>query len=210
MQRSKVLWPAPSRVVGTVILAFCSYVPLTHASVIVDNTPNFTLAGNEGAGDTLAQVFTMPVLTGSYFGGNISSLSLVMAGSGLSDVYVYNATLGGPTTPLYSLGSVDAGSGIVTISSSSDFLTAGQTYAIEVVTGASADWLQTASSGSGSGSLGGAYFASGSGQDVGVYYGMDLQAVPEVPMTGVVMGFGALTVGLGHTLRRKLVSVIQC
>ena len=33
---------------------------------------------------------------------------------------------------------------------------------------------------------------------------MELDVVPEVPMTGMVMGIGALAIAAGHTLRRKL------
>jgi len=40
----------------------------------------------------------------------------------------------------------------------------------------------------------------------GVYFDnfkINATAVPEVPITGAVMGFGALAIALGHTLRRK-------
>ena len=33
---------------------------------------------------------------------------------------------------------------------------------------------------------------------------MEVDVVPEVPMTGMVMGIGALAIAAGHTLRRKL------
>jgi hypothetical protein len=33
---------------------------------------------------------------------------------------------------------------------------------------------------------------------------LEVDVVPEVPMTGMVMGIGALAIAAGHTLRRKL------
>jgi hypothetical protein len=32
---------------------------------------------------------------------------------------------------------------------------------------------------------------------------LEVDVVPEVPMTGMVMGIGALAIAAGHTLRRK-------
>ena len=212
MKRKTVFWLAPCRVVGTLILAFCSFVPLSRASVIVDNT-----GGTSSVFPTfpLAQVFTMPSDTS----GNVSALTLVLGSftSGSAEVYIYATAGGSPANPygagqdLYDLGSVTAGSGVVTISDTSALLSSSSTYAIVMQPAGSSTWDYTTSSGnSGSGSLGGFFYFSGgiwNQNPSGNYLQMDLEVspVPEMPITGVVIGFGALAIGMGHALRRKLV-----
>jgi hypothetical protein len=209
---------APRWGVGAVLLALCAFTPVSRADVIiVDNTGN----GNNGHTGVLptAQVFTMPssgVLGGA--SAAISSLTLTLGGSGTAEVYVYAATSGsGPNSAyngagnaLYDLGSVGV-SGTVTLTSpSSDVFSASGTYAIVLGSGSSITWGYTDTSGSSNpnakGTLGGSYEAVGSVWNLqgSSSFQMDLAAVPEVPMTGAVMGFGVLAIAVGHTLRRKL------
>ena len=98
----------PLRGMGVALLAFCTFIPVSRASVttIVNNTAD-TSGGFDSYNSvspvitSIGQLFTMPV--GS--GGEISSLTLVLGGTGSTDVYVYNATTAnGPSTELYDLG----------------------------------------------------------------------------------------------------------
>ncbi len=192
---------------GAVILALCAFTPASRADItVVDNTGD-TLAGNTASGLTFAQVFTM----GS--GGTISSLTLTLTGSGSSEVYIYAASAGNPPTSTYNgagnamftLGSVSASS--PTLTGLNDSLSAG-TYAIVLAANGSG-WDITSSSsvvtqnGSSIGTL--YYDNSGtwtvSGSD---FAQMNLAAVPEVPRTGMIMGFGGLAIAVGGTLSRKL------
>jgi len=195
---------------GAVVLAFCAFTPASRADVIVNNTGGVTFG--DGSGAMYAQVFTMPA-SGE---ANLSSLTLTLdsvdSGSGSAEVYVYNTDGTLPTTVLYNLGSVSLSSpSASSVNPSVDSLTLGGTYAIVVdLTGGIAPaWYDTSSSGSGGTALsplGGSYYLFGGTWDSngGGYFQMDLEAVPEVPMTGLVMGFGALAIAIGHTLRRKL------
>ena len=145
--------------------------------------------------------------------------------SGTAEVYVYNTSAGLPNAQIIDLGSVTAaGSGnfsvnLTTYLSSPTALTAGDTYAIVMTPpGVGGGWNSTpnvnGANGYGDATLGGAYYNfGGSGWnnpvDGNPYLQMDLEvsAVPEISMTGAFMGFGALVIGLGRTLRRRVPSI---
>jgi hypothetical protein len=198
--------------VGAVLLAFCAFAPVSRADVIVDNTSATTLTTIFGStGQQVAQVFTM-----SGTSGNISSLALLLdsttAGTYTLNVDLYATSSGAPTGLATFLGTVTASTTgdrqLISVSSltSGVTLTPGTQYAVALEQNGVLQWDYTATSGVGpiyyslnAGSSWTAYGASGNMQ-------MNLQTtpVPEVPVTGVVMGFGALAIALGHTLRRKL------
>lgn len=194
--------------VAAVIIGLCAFTPASRGDVIVDNTGDAS-AGSDSAinAQMLGQLFTMPA-SGSV---DISSLTLTLAGSGSSEVYVYNTSGGTPTTQLYDLGSVSSSTPTITIGTpANDPLSASTTYAIVLgVSSSSLAWSFTSTTASGgTGTLGHAFwFATGTWSDVGSNpYQMNFQttAVPEVPVTGVVMGLGALAIAAGRTLRRSL------
>jgi len=196
---------------GAVLLTLCAFAPVSRADVtVLDNTGNANASqANESL--TFAQVFTMGT------SGNISSLTLTLSGAGTSEVYIYAAASGSSPTisyngagnALYDLGSVSGSS--PTITGLNDSLSAG-TYAIVLASSGSA-WKLTSSgsivSQNGS-SIGGLYFDDGGTWAAAgsSFAQMNLEAVPEVPATGTVMGFGALAIALGCMLRRKTVSSI--
>jgi hypothetical protein len=196
-------------------VAFCTFASGSLADVIVNNTgnPSTTLSGN-----TVAQVFTMGGTS-----GDLTSLTLTLnsvnLGGGSATVELYNTDGTAPTTSAGVLGTVTtfaAGNPVNTVVSLSGnpLLTAGGTYAIVLdypaTPPSSLSWDKTTTAGSGGdGSLGGLYIDNGGGNWIlfsGNFLQMDLQTtpVPEVPVTGAVMGFGVLAIAIGHTLRRKL------
>lgn len=193
---------------GAVLLGLCAFTPVSRAAVVVNNT-----GGNSSytGGVPLGEVFTM-----SGTSGDLTSLTLQLFSSagGVAEVDLYSVILGAPSSELYVLGNVSPGTGnnqIVAVSSLNNvLLNANATYAIVLQAPSSGSMAWDAISGTVSGgtgpALGGEYYQSG-----GVWYSsnpsasfqMNLQttAVPEVPMTGVVMGFGALAIALGRKLR---------
>ncbi|HEY5041760.1 MAG TPA: hypothetical protein VIK53_07125 [Verrucomicrobiae bacterium] len=207
MKKNIVLFGLPGFGVQAFLLSLCVFTSVSYADIVVDNTGD-THDATGSSGVTFAQVFTMGTA------GNISSLTLSLSGSASSEVYVYSATSGsspssaynGLGNALYDLGNVSASS--PTITGLNDSLSAGGTYAIVLALSGS-QWNLTTSSSivtdNGS-SIGGLYYDnagtwSGLGGD---FAQMNLAAVPEVPMTGAVMGFGVLAIAVGATLRRKL------
>jgi hypothetical protein len=202
---------APRFGVGAVLLALCAFTPLSRADVIVDNTGATTGGTVFGSsGNQIAQVFTM-----SGTSGNISSLALLLdsttAGTYTLNVDLYATLLGAPTGLATFLGTVTASTTgdrqLIGVSSltSGVTLTPGTQYAVALEQNGVLRWDYTATPGVGpvyyssdAGSSWTAYGASGNMQ-------MNLQTtpVPEVPMTGAVMGFGVLAIAVGSTLRRK-------
>jgi hypothetical protein len=201
---------------GAVLLALCAFTPVSRADVIIDNTSG-SFAGSD-LGDTYAQVFTMPG-----YGGTISSLTLVLGFNYTTspaevDLYSFNGSLPGSQIGS-ALGTVSAGSsGNVTVGLTSfPVLSSGVSYAIVLQNPSSGfiAWNFTAdpSANTGDGTLGGQYSSGDNGVSWGLivnssgdYFQMSLQTspVPEVPMTGAVMGFGVLSIAMCHTLRRKI------
>jgi len=203
--------------VGAVLLGFCAFASVTSAEVVIGNTgdPSTTLSGA-----TVAQVFTM-----SGTSGNLSSLTLTLDinSAGTAAVDLFNVSAGAPITLAAVIGSVTTTSAgePVTVAvnlTSNPLFTAGGSYAIALAypasPSASLAWDYTTTAGSGgTGSLGGIYYSYNSGSTWTLYAGgamqMNLQTtpVPEVPMTGVVMGFGALAIALGRKFRTAVSSI---
>jgi hypothetical protein len=144
-------------------------------------------------------------------------MTLDITSAGTAAVDLFNVSGVAPTTLAAVLGSVTTTSAgnPVTIAvnlTSNPLFTAGGSYAIALAypatPSASLSWDYTTTAGSGgTGSLGGLYYSFNSGSTWTAYGGgalqMNLQTtpVPEVPMTGMVMGFGALAIALGRKLR---------
>jgi len=208
--------------VGAVALTLCAFAPASRADVTVINNladihDGGVLTAVDG-GTSYAQTFN----AGS--SGNISSLTLSLgSSSGTMNVYLYDAG----TAPALSggginlgtktlLGSVAAGTGIVSLSSN-PFLNTVDYYSIALVPAASGSdsiaWNSTTTAGSGG--AGTSFYAVYSSANSGLTWAYDFQnpylqmnlsvsPVPEVPVTGVVMGFGALAIAVGGSLRRKM------
>jgi hypothetical protein len=203
--------------VGAVLLALCAFTSASRADVIVDNTGNAHNPGDFVVGQPFGEVFTM-----SGTSGNLSSLTLVFDSSstGSADVQVYNTSGGAPSTSLYDLGNITLSGNTLTTANfgSSDLLTAGVEYAI-VLQSSSMAWDytldSTGSTGPGGAGSGLAYnfYASEWNQLTpgNNYFQMNLLTtpVPEIPITGTLMGFGALAIAFGCTLRRKLHSAVS-
>ena len=203
---------APRWGVGAVLLALCAFTPVSRADVIVDNTGATTLSTVFGGpGHQIAQVFTM-----SGTSGNISSLALLLdsttAGTYTLNVDLYATSSGAPTGLATFLGTVTASTTgdrqLIGVSSltSGVTLTPGTQYAVALEQNGNLQWDYTSTSG-----VGPIYYSLDAGSTWTVYGSpgnmqMNLQTtpVPEVPVTGVVMGFGALAIAVGGTLRRKL------
>jgi hypothetical protein len=199
--------------VGAVLLALCAFTPASHADVIINNTGDALAGYAFQSFDPLAQVFTM-----SSASGTITSLTvdLRVYSAGSASIDLYSTTLGVPNTLISTLGTVSPAStgGVVPVTlslSSNPLLTLGTSYAIVLETPTSGQiGLDTTATSSSGGdvptTLGSLYYNNGTWTSIGNYWQMNLQTtpVPEVPITGVVMGFGVLAIALGHTLRRKL------
>jgi hypothetical protein len=203
---------------GAVVLALCAFTPASRADVIVNNTgtPFASFNGNV----QYAQAFTMPGTIGDP-SSLISSLALELNVSVIGSENVYLYSVNGSHVPTGTgtlLGTVNPGStgdGLVTpvISLPGNIsLAAGTSYAIALNTSGTIAWdVSSSSTSGGTGTLLGNYNSLNNGSTWstgpgGFYLQMDLNAtpVPEVPMTGMVMGFGVLAVAVGGTLRRKL------
>jgi hypothetical protein len=210
-KNSGLFFGLPCWKVGTVLLVFCAFTTVSRADVVVDNTGTSAFSYS---GLPLAQVFTM-----SGTSGNLSSLTLELnvLTAGSAEVDLYSVTAGHvPNSLIASLGTVSGGTfgdgQLIAVSSLfNQALTANTEYAIVLQPSSPGvvEWdnISSAASG-GTGALGLAYFNSSGWSTVpdGNYFQMNLQTtpVPEVPITGVVMGFGALAIALVHTLRCKL------
>jgi hypothetical protein len=199
--------------VGAVLLGLCAFTPVSRAGVVIDNLGDGSNGGINGA-LAAAQVFTM---SGS--SGDINSLTLDLVASvgGSAEVDLYSVSGSAPGSLIADFGTVSvASSGNIAVSLISyPLLSSGTSYAIVLQPSSSStswEYTTTASSG-GSGSLGGLYYeVSGNWYQYtsGNYLQMSLSTtpVPEVPMTGMVMGFGALAIALGRRLRKAVSSVV--
>jgi len=211
--------------VGAAFLALCAFTSISRADVDILNN----LAGAGGVGTyptgsaynqssgSLAEEFT----PGS--SANISSvvLSLNFSASDSASVYLWDVT-GGSGLPSgltggTLLGSVNQSSSV--INGLNVALTGGNTYAIILgpdVNG-QMSWNTTAAAGNNVAgtSVNGGFFNVGFGwQDEPsainqVNFQMEITAVPEVPMTGAVMGFGVLAIAVCGILRRNLRSAVS-
>jgi len=205
---------------GTALLALCACDPASRADVIVNNTAN-SVGGHTTANQGLVQDFTPTV------GGMLSSvtLSLYSTTGGSVEVYIYSGTPSGtsPGTPSISgvdLGSLSVGTSgvqlltLLGLGSKGYSLANGTVYGIQIAGTTSIGWDYTSSgataSGSGGSITGYAWGNGGSGGNYtqGVGYTElavnTISLVPEVPLTGWVMGFGALAIAARHALSRKI------
>jgi hypothetical protein len=199
---------------GVAALALCAFIPLSRADLIINNLSDSQNAILTQGLDPIGQEFTTASSGGTL---TISSVTLALynyaSGPASASIELYSTSSGLPSGAATLLGnfSVSAGHQTVTLTPSAVQLYANTTYAIVLdnipSTGFGLDATTTSGSG-GSASFGDIYYNNGTwtkdAVDSGIYnWRMDLQAVPEVPMTGMVMGLGALVIALGHTLRRK-------
>lgn len=212
---------SPRSVGATILLALCSFTSVSRADLVVFNNTGsgpsdltFPTVGDSGTtAGYIGQVFT----TGS--GGTLTSLALqldITAGASASVYITPNAfdsatftllgTVASATTQAHQNISVDFGANPLFS------LNASTTYAI-VLESSSANmaWDYTSSTASGGdGTAGGTLESTDGGTTWSTFVSGDqmqmdlIAAVPEVPVTGAVMGFGALAIAAGCTLRRKL------
>ena len=185
---------------GAACLALLVCASTANATVIIDNTGAAT-AGIEN--NTAAQEFTMQTANGL-----LSSVTLSLVAGGSGTVSVYTTSGGAIGAQLYSLGAISGG-GLQTISGGNNLLIGGTVYAIvlqNVVNG----WnfttaAATVNSGASmnTGMFIGPTFAGPIGGDF-LQMSLNVSPVPEVPVTGAVMGFGVLAVAIGTHMRRKV------
>lgn len=196
------------------------FAPMLHAGVAIVNNTGFTRDGGFGApsgSDTtpaLGEVFTTTSATSI---GSLT-LSLHFTGTPSASVYLYDTASGKPTGTGTLLGTVSSSSS--TIIGLNNALLASTTYAIVLSDNSGSGSLSwdyiSPSTSSGSGGtavspLGGGFVYSGGTWSSGgsLNFQMDVEPVPEVPTTGVFMGFGVLAIAMGNILRRKLGSGVS-
>ncbi len=210
---------------GIVFSALIVSTSISRAAVIVDN---LSYGGNgseySGSVSSYAQVFTMPggPPAPAYLDKLEVNLTLDVQ-PGNVNFYLYTTTSGGVptgsgtllgTSPTLSSG---PNQNVMISLVNSPSLSSGTSYAIVMTENAGVvAWDATSTSGAGSGtgtlpSGGGIYTYNGTAWTSaysGYSFQMDVETgmtpVPEVPTTGAFMGFGALTIAVGHSLRRKL------
>jgi len=206
-----------------VLLALCSFTPASRADVVVMNNtgsgpsdPTFPTTGDSSATvGYIAEIFT----TGS--GGTIDNLALqldIVAGSS-ANVYI-TANL----TTFTLLGTVSSGTTQNHQNISVNFganplysLSANTIYAIVLEpSGSGVGWDYTSSTATGGDATDGVSYESTDGgvswspYVTGASMQLDmLAAVPEVPMTGAVMGFGALAIATGSVFRKKVYAFVS-
>ena len=206
---------------GAVVLAICALTSISRADVVINNL-NYSQDGILTLGqDPIGQEFTTTSSGGTL---TISSVQLKLynfgsvSASGTIELYATASGLPTGTATLLGNFTISAGDQTVALAPSGVQLDPNTTYAIILnnipASGMGLEATKTISNSGGSASFGNIYYNDGTWhQDVGdsgVYnWRIDLEAVPEVPMTGMVMGFGALVIALGHTLRRKLRSDVS-
>ena len=215
MKKNFGMFGLPRWGVGATLLALCVFAPASRAALDIEvNNLAASTTGFATAGGFYGQEFTMDSSSGNL---SILTLKLASSGSGTADIYLYNVSGGVPT----------AGSGVIIghVLTGTTFnltgnptLNANASYAILVHdTGGDVRWNYTSDNHSGGAGNGGLFPSSEVFGDGGSswsftpnnYFQMELgvDVVPEVPMTGLVMGIGALAIAAGHTLRRKIKTV---
>ena len=212
--------------VGAAFLGLLAFAPVSRASVVI--VSNLGSLNGRHVTDTDANSYKSEGFSvSSGFDGQISSVTLalqfnaasVTAGSILS-VLLYSANGSGlpGSSALITLGTITAANAGVdhqyTLSGASlaNYSLSAGNYALvinETLSTGQVLWetANVGNTGTG-GSFTGRYFdANGStgwtSSSQGVR-GMEVDVVPEVPMTGMLMGIGALCLAGGYTLRRKL------
>lgn len=209
--------------VGVVLLALFAFTSASRAGVIVDNITGNTFVNGTTAKNYKSQGFDATQ------SGPISSVSLELSfsvgTSGSMSVYLVTANSSGQPTEAYTaginLGTIYTSEGVdgtpstyaVENLASSVELTAGDYYAIVIygkdpsLSGGNPSWMFLPPARDDANFLGA--YSSGDGISFSIFNsaeerGLEINEVPEVPMTGMMMGIGALCLAAGHTLRRKL------
>jgi hypothetical protein len=203
---------------GVALLALGMFAPLSRASVdinVIDNlhnTPVNSLTENE-----YGQTFTTTT------GGLLDGVALTLANAGDANIYLLTGTYSGAYT-LTLLGSISSsqGSGVVGINTlvNTPYLSDNTTYGLVVdMTSSTLAWnYQTGTDPGtgfnptgtlderivfGGGSPGSPFNTVDTNPgDNSFLFGISV-LVPEVPMTGLVMGFGVLGMAVSGTLLRK-------
>jgi hypothetical protein len=178
------------------------------AVIVFDNTGGFseTSTANYPPPVTYGQSFIMT--SGS---GAIDGLTLLFGSgsSGSAEVDLYNFN-GNVWSPVSTLGTVD-GSGVVNLTSN-PILQGNSVYAIvlQVPSSGSLSWLGTTALPTTGFSPGASMYSVNGGVNWNNYLSQSFQmqvsamtAVPEVPITGVVMGLAVFAIGVGRATRRK-------
>jgi hypothetical protein len=190
---------------GAAFLALLACTSTSHADVILDNTTDngFSNDGGQLSVDSysVAQVFTTP---SSDYELNSIYLSFGAASSGSANVYLYDVTGGVPSGSGTQIGTISGGPGNTLVSlTSTPTHSANTSYAVALGTGGGITWNETSTSVSGvagAPNLGNEYvfYDGGWNHNGSSYLQMEVVAVPEVSITGAVMGFGVLVVALGR------------
>lgn len=201
-----------------VLLALFAISPVLRAGIIANNTgassgSSFNIGGSDYSGDYLAQQFYMSA-SGNFALDSVTlQLDFSSAGSAAVDIF----DVSGNETSLGIVSSSSAGDGqLVTLGVLSRGVTllAGQSYALVLEPSGdnSVAWdYTTDSSSGGEGGVGAAYYSTTGGAGSfgtippgsGIYFQMQVAVVPEVPMTGLLMGFGVFGIAASGTLLRK-------
>ena len=218
-KNSGLFFGLPCWRMGAVLLVLCAFTPVSRADLInnlskSDGSGTYATASRTDTGivGEWEQVFIMPAASGTF---SISSLTLELYSSstGQGNVELYSVTGSGGSAVFTDQGSI----GSVSVVSSGDWQQIlvnpgsatlngnSQEYAVGLTTtSGQISWDFTTVTGSGGGgTLGDQYNEQYDYNDNHFQMGLVVTPVPEVPMTGLVIGFGALAIALGHTLRRK-------
>jgi hypothetical protein len=200
---------------GAAFLAVLGFAAVSHAGIIVGNL-GATAAGSYSPGSSgyVEEEFTPSQNT--TLGSVTLNLNFSAAGSGTVDLY--NITSG--LTPVGTIGTVSSSSSATaqnyTIGGLNFALVSGDKYGVALTSSSSAvSWNYTAGNSTSPGSIGtfDAIFTGGYGGSPGYDSSnsleMELNSVPEVPMTGLAMGVGALAICGLDILRRKKAVVTQ-
>ena len=197
------------RGVGVALLALLAFTSILRADVVTLNNTGGSSDGSTigTSGGWIAEQFQTGV------GGDLTGLALQLNFTAASSANVYITSDLSTFTLVGTVSSGTVGNNqIISLSLlTNPYLAAGTSYLIALEpSNASVAWDYTRNSASGGdGVFQGNVYSQNSGvnwngYDQGAYMQMNLTVVPEVPKTGMVMGFGALAIAMGETLRRKL------
>lgn len=204
---------------ATLIGLFATAVSSSAAiQVVVNDQIGAPYAGLTATSDTFAQEFNTGTASGRV--ANVS-LTLDFSGShstgGTVDLGLYSVSGSGSSTILSFIGDLgnltSSTAGIQTLSvvpASAYSLAAHTTYAVEFAgvsgnPGVKYEYYTAPATqvGSPAGTFGPTFNVTTGTQLASRTYAMELDVVPELPVTGFAMGFGGLAVGMIHLMRRK-------
>jgi len=200
-------WPL-SVSVGAIFLAVFYFRINASAGLIVGNLSQ-TVAGNYNANGYVEETFTPNLNT--TLGSVTMNLNYSAAASGTISLYQLTPGLAFVAT-LGTVSSSTSGTANYTISGLSEALISGDQYIIQLASGNSdISWNYVSGHSTSSGSIGtfdGIFYNNASLNDPNNSFAMELDAVPEVPMTGIAMGLGAVAICGFDLLRRKKTAAI--